>query len=113
MSFHVCYVSLLQASHPLLEQSYYLDEYHKARLKKEFGKYHILISSIFLYPITVLYILSIMPLILFLQTLNHGVLINVLGKQSSSLLDVHTKIERIRYFFRTLHLLALFYNPQS
>ncbi|CAN6920636.1 unnamed protein product [Brassica oleracea] len=25
-----------KASHPLLEQSYYLDEYHKARLKKEF-----------------------------------------------------------------------------
>jgi lysine-specific demethylase 3 len=23
-------------SHPLLEQSYYLDEYHKARLKEEF-----------------------------------------------------------------------------
>lgn len=32
---------LLQVSHPLLEQSYYLDEYHKARLKEEFGKYHI------------------------------------------------------------------------
>ena len=32
--------SLLQVSHPLLEQSYYLDEYHKARLKEEFGKYH-------------------------------------------------------------------------
>ena len=40
--------SLLQVSHQLLEQSYYLDEYHKARLKEEFGKYQILIFLLFL-----------------------------------------------------------------
>lgn len=48
--FITYYVSFWQVSHPLLQQSYYLDEYHKARLKEEYGKYHILVSSSFILP---------------------------------------------------------------